>query len=126
MSFPSVTMRSPYGPDTLTLEIFNKQFCLMDLSGEWNFYSLKCDPELSMILRSKYPAIKPAYHLNKRHWSSVEFNFADVNFHKAILYHAYLQTLKCMPKKYSVSLFGTYPIFMSEYDEALASVLQFH
>ncbi len=77
----------------------------MDLSGEWNFYSLKCDPELSMILRSKYPAIKPAYHLNKKHWSSVEFNFADVNFHKAILYHAYLQTLKCMPKKYSVSLF---------------------
>jgi predicted DNA-binding protein (MmcQ/YjbR family) len=33
--------------------------------------SLKCDPGLAVELRTTYPAIRPGYHLNKRHWNTV-------------------------------------------------------
>jgi predicted DNA-binding protein (MmcQ/YjbR family) len=33
--------------------------------------SLKCDPDLATSLRSRYAAITPGYHLNKRHWNTV-------------------------------------------------------
>jgi predicted DNA-binding protein (MmcQ/YjbR family) len=33
--------------------------------------SLKCEPDLAEQLRFTHPAIKPGYHLNKRHWNTV-------------------------------------------------------
>jgi predicted DNA-binding protein (MmcQ/YjbR family) len=33
--------------------------------------SVKCEPELAVALRRSYPAIRPGYHLNKRHWNTV-------------------------------------------------------
>jgi len=33
--------------------------------------SVKCEPELAVELRGTYAAIRPGYHLNKRHWNTV-------------------------------------------------------
>ena len=33
--------------------------------------SVKCEPELAVALRDSYPAIRPGYHLNKRHWNTL-------------------------------------------------------
>jgi predicted DNA-binding protein (MmcQ/YjbR family) len=33
--------------------------------------SVKCEPELAVGLRDSYPAIRPGYHLNKRHWNTL-------------------------------------------------------
>ena len=33
--------------------------------------SIKCEPELAVQLRAGYPAIRPGYHLNKRHWNTI-------------------------------------------------------
>ena len=32
---------------------------------------MKCEPELAEQLRNTYPAVRPGYHLNKRHWNTV-------------------------------------------------------
>lgn len=74
LSLPNATERSPYGPDTLCLEIGGKQFCLMDLSGEWQFYNLKINPEYSLELQDRYNSVRPAFHMNKKHWISVDFH----------------------------------------------------
>jgi predicted DNA-binding protein (MmcQ/YjbR family) len=34
--------------------------------------SVKCEPELAAQLRATYDEIEPGYHLNKRHWITVE------------------------------------------------------
>lgn len=39
--------------------------------------NLKCDPNLAPILHD-FRAIFPAYHMNKRHWISVDLNANDV------------------------------------------------
>lgn len=33
--------------------------------------TLKADPDFAEALREQYPAIKPGYHMNKRHWNTV-------------------------------------------------------
>ena len=33
--------------------------------------SVKCEPELAVALRLSYDAIRPGYHLNKRHWNTI-------------------------------------------------------
>jgi predicted DNA-binding protein (MmcQ/YjbR family) len=33
--------------------------------------SVKCEPELAVSLRHSYAAIRPGYHLNKRHWNTI-------------------------------------------------------
>ena len=43
-------------------------------SGPPGSVSLKCDPEWALELRSRYAAVRPGYHLNKRHWNTVELD----------------------------------------------------
>lgn len=99
MALPHVTERMPYGPDCLVFEIGGKQFCLLDLTGKWQFFNLKCDPDYSVDLREQFGAIRPGYHMNKRHWISVDYSgdVPDALQHDLIA-HAYQQTMKGLPK----------------------------
>jgi predicted DNA-binding protein (MmcQ/YjbR family) len=36
--------------------------------------SAECDPHLALGLRARYAAVTPGYHLNKRHWNTVELD----------------------------------------------------
>lgn len=105
LSFPHVTERCPYGLDCLCLEIGGKQFCLIDLSGEWDFYNIKADPEYAIELREQYTGITPGFHMNKKHWISVKMQ-SDVpeHLHRELLLHAYKQTIKGLPKKVQAEL----------------------
>ena len=61
----------PFGPETSVFKVAGKMFALSALAGRPLQVSLKCEPELGERLRATYPAIKPGYHLNKRHWNTV-------------------------------------------------------
>jgi len=65
-----VTEEFPFGPETLAYKVMGKLFAL---AGIDNFESinLKCDPEEAVLLREKYDAIQPGYHMNKKHWNTV-------------------------------------------------------
>lgn len=100
LALPHATERSPYGPDTLAFEIGGRHFALLDLSGQWEFYNLKIDPEYSLELQERYRSVRPGWHMNKRHWVSVDFN-GDLpdSIQRELLRHAYFQTLKSLPKR---------------------------
>ncbi len=70
---PCVTESTPFGPDPLVMKVCNKMFCLFSIS---NFVSanLKCDPAEAIELRDSYTAVKPGFHMNKKHWNTVDFN----------------------------------------------------
>ena len=65
-----VTEGLPFGDDTLVFKVKNKMFALANLEGPLRI-SLKCDPEIAIELRERYPAVMPGYHLNKQHWNTV-------------------------------------------------------
>jgi len=46
-------------------------FALSNLDSRPLQVSVKCEPDLAEQLRLTHPAIKPGYHLNKRHWNTI-------------------------------------------------------
>jgi predicted DNA-binding protein (MmcQ/YjbR family) len=60
----------PFGDDTLVFKVMGKMFALANLEGALNL-NLKCDPELALELRERYPAVLPGYHMNKQHWNTI-------------------------------------------------------
>ncbi len=74
LSKKGTTAEFPFGPDALVLKVLGKMFALIPWGDPQDTpnISLKCDPMLAEILRQTYPDhVKPAYHMNKRHWNGV-------------------------------------------------------
>ena len=64
----------PFGPDVIVMKVAGKIFALMTRSAGQDSISLKCDPNYAEILRQQYKSITPGYHLNKRHWNTVQLD----------------------------------------------------
>jgi predicted DNA-binding protein (MmcQ/YjbR family) len=66
-----VTEEFPFGDQVSVFKAAGKMFALSSLGSQPLRVSVKCEPELADQLRLSYPAIRPGYHLNKRHWNTI-------------------------------------------------------
>jgi predicted DNA-binding protein (MmcQ/YjbR family) len=64
----------PFGDGSAVFKVARRMFALVSLGPPPGSVSLKCDPRLAEDLRTRYTAITPGYHLNKRHWNTVELD----------------------------------------------------
>ncbi len=65
----------PFGPDNLVFKAGGKMFLLASLDSQPPSFNSKCDPEEAIALREEYPhSVFPGYHMNKKHWNTVELN----------------------------------------------------
>lgn len=64
----------PFGDEVAVFKVGGRMFALVPLGPAPGSVSLKCDPRLAEDLRARYAAITPGYHLNKRHWNTVELD----------------------------------------------------
>jgi predicted DNA-binding protein (MmcQ/YjbR family) len=71
LQHPGATEDFPFGPATSVFRVAGKMFALSALDRTPLEVSVKCEPELAVGLRESYPAIRPGYHLNKRHWNTI-------------------------------------------------------
>ena len=63
----------PFDEVTLVFKVMTKMFALTSLNKETFEVNLKCDPERAMELREEYSEIRAGFHMNKKHWNTVEF-----------------------------------------------------
>jgi predicted DNA-binding protein (MmcQ/YjbR family) len=68
-----VTEEFPFGEDTLVYKVMGKMFLLTGLNPPLSI-NIKCDPETAIDLRERYSAVLPGYHMNKKHWNTVEID----------------------------------------------------
>ncbi len=61
----------PFGPEHSVFKVAGKMFALSALDRSPLEVSVKCEPELAVELRGSHSAIRPGYHLNKRHWNTI-------------------------------------------------------
>lgn len=61
----------PFGKEVAVYKVNDKMFALIAEGSDPVRVSLKCDPELSKVLREKYETVMPGYHLNKKHWNTI-------------------------------------------------------
>ena len=66
------TEGTPFGPEVLVFKVRGKIFALAALDQVPTTVNLKCDPDLALDLRDRYEQIKPGYHMNKKHWNTIE------------------------------------------------------
>jgi len=71
LSMPNAKLDYPFGEDVAVYKVKDKMFALIAEKATPLRVSLKCDPELSKILRGKYETVLEGYHLNKKHWNTV-------------------------------------------------------
>ena len=74
LALPGTVEEFPFVPGLSVFKVAGKVFALSRLGERPLSVSLKCEPELAEQLRATYPAIRPGYHLNKRHWNTVDID----------------------------------------------------
>ena len=61
----------PSGDDVAVFEVAGKMFALVSLDTSPGSASLKCDPDLAVVLRGRFPAVTAGHHLSN-HWNMIE------------------------------------------------------
>jgi predicted DNA-binding protein (MmcQ/YjbR family) len=76
LSLPQATETFPFGEETSVFKTSgnDKIFALSSLDAEPLSVSLKVDPQDSIALREEYAQITPGYHLNKKHWITIDLS----------------------------------------------------
>ena len=99
LSKPEATEGTPFGPDVLVFKVSGKIFALASLDEVPATANLKCDPDLALELRDRYEQVRPGYHMNKKHWNTVEIEsgIPDVELRKMID-HSYELVVRSLAK----------------------------
>ncbi len=95
-----VTEEFPFGVETLVYKVKGKIFAITGLDNDQFKVNLKCDPVKALELRSSYEEIQPGYHMNKKHWNTVDFESRlSVKFLKELIDHSYNLVVATLPVK---------------------------
>jgi predicted DNA-binding protein (MmcQ/YjbR family) len=89
----------PFDNNTLVFKVMGKIFALVDVDL-FESINLKCDPEKAIALREKYDAVKPGYHMNKKHWNTIEMDGSvGDNELRHWINHSYELVVSKLPQK---------------------------
>lgn len=100
-----VTEETPFGPDALVYKVMGKMFALVAWQEEPLAISLKCEPGQALFLRDIYPAVRPGYHMNKKHWNTVTLD-GTIPEHevKGMIDDSYDLVVKSLPRALKAEL----------------------
>src|SRR5438046_8021455 len=68
------TESMPFGEGVLVFKVAGKMFALAALDEIPATVNLKCDPDVALELRDRYEQVRPGYHMNKKHWNTVQIS----------------------------------------------------
>lgn len=77
LAMPDTWLDFPFGEEVSVYKVGDKStkegkmFALIAEGSNPLRVSLKCDPQLAIVLREKFEAVLPGYHLNKKHWNTI-------------------------------------------------------
>jgi predicted DNA-binding protein (MmcQ/YjbR family) len=99
LSLPYTTEGVPFGEETLVFKVMGKIFALTNIET-FESINLKCDPVRALELRASYEEIKPGYHMNKKHWNTVNMNGdLEDEIIEELIEHSYNLVVANLPKK---------------------------
>ena len=71
ISLDKVEESTPFGDDVVVYKVDGKMFSLAYIIFFENI-KVKCNPDIALDLRDKYEEVKPAFHMNKKHWNDID------------------------------------------------------
>lgn len=105
LSLQGVTEDQPFGDDIITFRLEGKIFvCLWLGGGPYDMkysaprFAIKLAPERNIELRELYPAVTPAWHWNKKHWSDVYYEQLETSLVEQWIKESYCLVASKLPK----------------------------
>jgi predicted DNA-binding protein (MmcQ/YjbR family) len=96
---PKAIETTPFGPDNIVFKVEGKMFALAALDEVPPAANLKCDPDLALELRDRYEQVRPGYHMNKKHWNTVDLDGVIPEREiKKMIDHSYDLVVQSLPK----------------------------
>ena len=99
MNLPDAVLEYPFGPDAHVYKVEGKVFAIYFKDAESESINLKCDPIHAQELRSVFSEITPGYHMNKKHWNTLDLRGqlpkSEV---QRLIDHSYDLVVKSLPK----------------------------
>ncbi len=90
LSMPNAKREYPFGEEVAVYKVDDKMFALIPEGRDPIQISLKCDPQLSVVLREKFETVMEGYHLNKKHWNTILLTGqVPVEDIKSLILHSY-------------------------------------
>ena len=104
LSKKGVTEDFPFDEETLVFKVMGKMFALTNVD-HFKSVNLKCDPDWAIELREKYSAIRPGFHMNKKHWNTLEMDGSLTDpFIQKLVTHSYDLVVEKLPKSMKIEL----------------------
>ena len=102
---PGATEDMPFGEEHLVFKVGGKMFALLGLEEIPATANLKCDPDRALELRDRYEEVTAGYHMNKKHWNTVEIGggIPEAELRKMID-HSYELVVQGLPKAVRVKM----------------------
>jgi predicted DNA-binding protein (MmcQ/YjbR family) len=98
-AMPGATEDYPFGDGVAVFRVGGKMFALVPLDAEPATVNLKCDPDLALELRDRFPAVRPGWHQDKRHWNTVELDGSlDDDEVREMIEHSYELIVARLPR----------------------------
>ena len=101
---PHTTEGMPFGETVLVFKVAGKMFALMSLDEVPATANLKCDPDLALDLRDRYRQVRPGYHMNKKHWNTIEIEDLPAVELRKMVDHSYDLVVQSLPKSAGAAL----------------------
>jgi predicted DNA-binding protein (MmcQ/YjbR family) len=99
-ALPGAIEDYPFGESVAVFKVGGRMFALVLLEGSPGIVTLKCDPALALELRARYPSVRPGYHVNKRHWNTVELDGSiDDSELQSMIEHSYNLVITNLPRE---------------------------
>ena len=70
-ALPGATEEYPFKLAARVFKVGGKMFAVTGIDDDPPCITLKGDPEDNEADRAEYPAVRPGWHMNKRHWNTV-------------------------------------------------------
>ena len=74
INLPETTEETPFGPEVAVYKVAGKMFGTLSPDDVPVPMNLKCDPDRAIELRDQHEAVRPGYHMNKKHWNTIELD----------------------------------------------------
>ena len=90
----------PFGETVIVFKVAGKMFALASLDEVPTTVNLKCDPDWALELRDRYEQVQPGYHMNKKHWNTVELESGIPEREiRKMIDHSYELVVRSLPNK---------------------------
>jgi predicted DNA-binding protein (MmcQ/YjbR family) len=97
----------PFGPEARVMKVAGRVFSIDRPEGDHRFITLKALPENVPRLIRSVDGIRPGYHMNKKHWVSVELDGSVSGDHvRELIAESHEIVVHSLPKRIRLGLEG--------------------